>query len=110
MLAAVVAGGTGNAVASFTADAAAASGFAASTGALLLTAGSVVAIVVRVGSGTSVDRGGGTGMAQMVVVPAIAGAVADRTSYAVVFGGMSVTMLVALGALVVSGALGRRRE
>lgn len=71
MVAAFVAGGTGNAMASFTADAAARSGFSASGGALLLTAGSVTAIVVRLAAGVSVDRGRGTGVVQMAVLFAI---------------------------------------
>ncbi len=68
MVAAAVGGGTGNAMASFTPDAAVAAGFSVPAAALLLTAGSATAIVVRLLAGVAVDRGRGTGLAEMAVL------------------------------------------
>jgi MFS family permease len=50
------AGGIGNGLASFTPHAAVTAGFSPSVAALLLTAGSFVAIVARIGGGWSADR------------------------------------------------------
>lgn len=56
MGAGVCAGGIGNGLASFTPHAAVSAGFSSSTAALLLMAGSLVAIVARISGGWSADR------------------------------------------------------
>jgi MFS family permease len=56
MVGAALAGGTGNAMASFVVDAAVTTGFTESAAAGLLTAGSVVAIMSRLSFGAIIDR------------------------------------------------------
>lgn len=56
MVGAALAGGTGNAMASFVVDAAVTNGFAETTAARLLTAGSLVAVMSRLSSGAIIDR------------------------------------------------------
>ncbi len=62
------AGGIGNGLASFTPNAAVAAGFSPATAAVLLTAGSGVAIVARVGAGWIVDRRDGTGATETMLL------------------------------------------
>ena len=64
MLAGVFAGGSGNAFANFATDAAVANGYAPAIAALLLTAGSLTAIVVRISAGLSADRRQRSGFAE----------------------------------------------
>ena len=64
MIAGVFAGGSGNAFANFATDAAVANGYAPSIAALLLTAGSLTAIVVRISAGLSADLRQRTGFVE----------------------------------------------
>lgn len=64
MIAAALAGGAGNAVASFVVDAAVTTGFSERTAARLLTAASLVAIASRLSCGVIIDRRRSTGLVE----------------------------------------------
>ncbi len=72
MVAAGLAGGAGNAVASFVVDAAVAAGFAENTGARLLTVASLAAIASRLGWGAVIDRRRSTGVVEGTAVLVLA--------------------------------------
>lgn len=72
MVAAALAGGIGNSVASFVADAAVTTGFSSGTAARLLTLGSVVAILTRITAGMAADRRAKTGVAEMTALMILA--------------------------------------
>jgi predicted MFS family arabinose efflux permease len=82
MIAAALAGGTGNAVASFLVDAAVTTGLAEATAAHLLTLASLVAIVSRLTCGVIIDRRRSSGIieATAVLLIAVAGLLTLATS------------------------------
>ncbi len=72
-VAAAVAGGVGNSLASFVSDAAATHGFGEGTAARLLTLGAFAAIATRVASGWVADRRQRHGAAELLTILAFAG-------------------------------------
>jgi MFS family permease len=72
MVAAALAGGTGNAIASFTVDAAVTTGFSQPTAARLLTAGSIAAIASRLAFGAIIDRRRSSGMVEATALLTLA--------------------------------------
>jgi fucose permease len=72
MVGAALAGGTGNAVASFVVDAAVTTGFTETAAARLLTAGSVVAISSRLSFGAIIDRRHSNGIVEGTAVLTLA--------------------------------------
>ena len=72
MVAAALAGGAGNAIASFSVDAAVTTGFSQPTAARLLTAGSIVAIASRLGFGAIIDRRHSSGIVEATALLTLA--------------------------------------
>ena len=72
MFAAAIGGGVGNSMASFISDASVTQGFDDRTAALMLTLGSMVAIVARIGAGLTADRRRKTGVQELIVLLAVA--------------------------------------
>jgi dipeptide/tripeptide permease len=72
MVTAAIGGGVGNSLASFVTDASVTRGFTEVSGARMLTAGSIVAIAVRIGAGLVADRRRRSGLAELVFLLAVA--------------------------------------
>jgi MFS family permease len=72
MVAAALAGGAGNAVASFVVDAAVTTGFAENTAARLLTVASLVAIISRLSWGAIIDRRSSSGTLEATAILSLA--------------------------------------